>query len=516
MNFALNNKLKTICNVLFIICVIVVVALGIYWRVRCYLMNVPLWWDEISLALSYFDRNLLGMFQTLEEGQKAPPLFCAIVWIIKYFWKGEELTYCFRLLPLLCGIGSLFAFYFLSKDLLKSKLAILLSMWLFVQNGPLIYYCWEFKPYSSDVFVCILMLLMYKKISFKDITLSKSVGYSILFACLMLFSFPCLFIVPAVILLKIIEEKSINKKMFIIPIGFIVSLIYTYLLYKKQYQVELLESEWQKGFLSFSFSSNCNLLTEFINFLYNYNGTPGTQYLIFIIMFIMFIVLGGGLLIASKKQETYLIAIILCFTVIASFLHIYPLVNRMILYLIPFIILALAKLVDFEDLKNRVQMVKSFVLCVFVLYFLQCYNLPFFNVNGDALSYRVPISSCIDSKELILEMCQSMSDGDRLYAGWDLYVHSKYYSFLCKGYVPFKYFEIFNSQDKDEILKNLGVIYEEMSESEKLYILLRKMYVNDDELNISIFNEVEKLLNDKKILFEKAENESFLLYKIKK
>lgn len=463
-------------------------------------------------GIVYFDRNLLGMFQTLEESQKAPPLFCAVVWMIKYFWQGEELTYCFRLLPLLCGIGSLFVFYFLSKDLLKSKFAILLSMWLFAQNGPLIYYSCEFKPYSSDVFLCILMLLMYKKISFKNITLLNSIGYSILFACLMLFSFPCLFIVPAVVLLKMFAEKSLNKKMFIIPIGFIVSLIYIYLLYNQQYQIELMENEWQKGFLNFSFSSNCNLISDFVNFLFHYNVSPVLPYLIFI-MFVFGIIL----LILSKKLEAYLIAIIVSFTVIASFLHIYPLSSRMILYFIPFIILALAKLVDVENIKNCVQAIKSFVLCVFVLYFMQCYNIPFLNVDLDNLNYREPIVFRNHLKEIIVEMFKSMNDGDKLYSFWREYVHAEYYSFTSKGYVPFEYFELPDPSNKEQVLKDLDVILSDLKESETLYMLLSKtVYVNTDELDISIFNEIETFLNDKKILFEKVENDSLFLYKIKK
>ena len=125
MNLSEDKKVKSLFNYLFLF---IIIGFGIYWRVHVYLSNIPLWWDEISLALSFFDRDIFGMFAYLECDQKAPPLFCVLVWIIKHFFANEQTSYALRLLPLLASIGSLFAFYFLLKDFYKSKFAILMSM----------------------------------------------------------------------------------------------------------------------------------------------------------------------------------------------------------------------------------------------------------------------------------------------------------------------------------------------------------------------------------------------------
>lgn len=515
MNIFRNDKCKTAVNIAFIICVFIIIALGIYWRVHFYLMNNPLRWDEMSLALSFFDRNIFEMFLHLEENQKAPPLFCAAVWLIKYFWRGEELTYCFRLLPLLSGIASLFAFYFLSKKLLKSKFSILLSMWLFAQSVVLIYYAQEFKPYSCDVLVCISILLLYKRISFKSITFLKSIAYSVLIAFLMLFSFPCLFIVPAVILLKMTEEKVLNKNIFVIPVGYIISLLYLYILYKENYQNELGEEEWQRGFLNFSFSQNFNLISDFVGFFYNWD--IGSLLVAF--LFVLFIC-GIILLLMSKKSEAYLILIIISFAVIASFCHIYPLSSRMMLYFVPFIILAFAKFADIDNIKTDSNTIKTFCLiflCNGILWQAGCYNFWLLNRDKDSLIYWQSNYFRYQVKELISDMCTKMSAGDKLYSQYELGVYSKWYSFSKYGYLKFEHTEMIDSPDKDEILNGLDLLIEQTNKQQNLYMLLKKeTYESDSTDDVSIYNYTETFLNNKALSFEKIENDLFVLYEISK
>jgi len=50
-------------------------CLGIGWRVLRWSLGMPMWGDEVMLALNFLDRSWDGWLQPLDMGQVAPPLF---------------------------------------------------------------------------------------------------------------------------------------------------------------------------------------------------------------------------------------------------------------------------------------------------------------------------------------------------------------------------------------------------------------------------------------------------------
>ncbi len=50
-------------------------GIGITWRALRWALGMPLWGDEVMLALNILDRSAGELIQPLEMGQVAPPLF---------------------------------------------------------------------------------------------------------------------------------------------------------------------------------------------------------------------------------------------------------------------------------------------------------------------------------------------------------------------------------------------------------------------------------------------------------
>lgn len=131
------------------------VGLGVLARLVRYLSNRSLWRDEAALALNIVDRSFAELLTPLDYDQVAPLGF---LWLaraaVALFGTSE---YALRLVPLLAGLGSLVLFHrFVREFLGRGEAAVALA--LFGLSEPLIFYASEVKQYSSDVFVCLLVL----------------------------------------------------------------------------------------------------------------------------------------------------------------------------------------------------------------------------------------------------------------------------------------------------------------------------------------------------------------------
>jgi 4-amino-4-deoxy-L-arabinose transferase-like glycosyltransferase len=133
------------------------IALGIAVRLIRYLLRLPLWPDEAYLAHNYLDRGYLDLTRPLDFIQIAPLLY---LWVQETFVKVFGFCeYSLRLLPLLCGISSLFLFRHLAGRLLRGT-ALLVTVATFAVAYPLIRHSADAKPYGSDVFVTMVLLTL--------------------------------------------------------------------------------------------------------------------------------------------------------------------------------------------------------------------------------------------------------------------------------------------------------------------------------------------------------------------
>ena len=132
------------------------IAFGLVIRSLRYFLRFPLWEDESFLGVSLFKRNFGQLCSPLDYHQVAPAFFLFLEKTVISIFGFNEMS--LRLPAYVCGIASLFLVYHLSNRLLKGPTKLLFVA-LFAVSYPAIRYSAEAKPYGTDMFASLLMLI---------------------------------------------------------------------------------------------------------------------------------------------------------------------------------------------------------------------------------------------------------------------------------------------------------------------------------------------------------------------
>ncbi|MBM2822875.1 MAG: hypothetical protein HW413_1621, partial [Thermoleophilia bacterium] len=128
--------------------------------------------------------------------QSAPPGFLAVEKAVVVLLGDDEMA--LRLFPLLCGIAALVLFQRIAARLLAPA-AALFVLALFAMNEPLVYYSAEVKPYSTDVAVATLLVLLYLRFAEGDVSDVRRLGpLAIAGAATVWFSYPAVLVLAGV------------------------------------------------------------------------------------------------------------------------------------------------------------------------------------------------------------------------------------------------------------------------------------------------------------------------------
>jgi hypothetical protein len=138
------------------------IALGVAWRLTRYLLRMPLWGDEASLAVNFLDRGYRQLLEPLAVAQVSPILFLWSELTIVKIAGTSELA--LRFLPVVAGIVAMLIFWPLAtlafKPLPEGKAtAVLATGILAVSYYPVRHAC-EVKPYSCDLLAAVCLLLL--------------------------------------------------------------------------------------------------------------------------------------------------------------------------------------------------------------------------------------------------------------------------------------------------------------------------------------------------------------------
>src|SRR3989338_627361 len=137
---------------------LVLIAVGILFRLGHYLADRSFWLDEAWVALDLNHRSWLEIFTSEDYIKPVPIGFALICKTFRQILGNTE--YAFRLFPFLCAAVAVFLYHQLLKRITSSQTALLLALGLFAFSETLIYYSAELKYYSSDVLVTLLLLLL--------------------------------------------------------------------------------------------------------------------------------------------------------------------------------------------------------------------------------------------------------------------------------------------------------------------------------------------------------------------
>lgn len=359
-------------NKIYKIILFAVLFLAFFLRIKAFLIVRPLWHDEASLAMSILGRyNLMDFFTPLDFFQKAPPFFMSLTEFITRFFGSAEPA--LRTIPFISSLISVILFNILSSRILKKKISILLSNYLFAVNYQLIYYAQEFKQYSSDVMFVMLSVLIFTKVDFETVSYKRLILLSLISIIMIFFSYPAAIVIGAVILLNLFKfsrEKLKKIIIFSLPIVITAGFYFKFLLLPLQSrEVEMFGSYWQDGFITLSLSSVYNILK--INLLYFFIPNHLLWFLTALFLF------GLYFFIKEKTREEMIILLTILFAIAASALQIYPLKERIALYLLPFIILIINKPLDRISLKRKIY---SAVLVLVVFFSFYSYNFHYMQI----------------------------------------------------------------------------------------------------------------------------------------
>ena len=174
---------------------------GTAMRLREYLGNRALWHDEAQLANNFDAMSLGQLLGGLDGVQMAPAGFIILSRCAQLIFGTHEMT--FRLLPLLAGLASMPLIYLLARRLTNAWGA-LFALGLWVVSKETIHYSSEFKPYGLDACLTMILLLLALRVLDRRGT-GGLVALAIVGLIALFVSFPALFVLGGIALVLLVE-----------------------------------------------------------------------------------------------------------------------------------------------------------------------------------------------------------------------------------------------------------------------------------------------------------------------
>jgi hypothetical protein len=345
--------------------------LGFLLRLRQYLTGRSLWSDEAMLALNIINRNVIGLFKPLDYDQGAPIGFLFVEKLLSTLFGRNE--YSLRFFPLVVGIAAMWLFYILLKRT-NLTAGLFAALALFILNPRLIYYSSEVKQYIVDVAITILLLLLVFRLFESQPQTRGFMQLAIAGFIALWFSHPALFVLAGIglaLLVVYVQRRDYVSLRYIFGMGLLwlitIGLLYLLILKDLQHNAFVYEY-WQGAFLPlppwahrdwFSKAIHENIGIQF--------GIPYAPYLVFILM-----LLGWIFLWRRNQSQAITLGLIFIITLAASAFQLYPVYERMILFLIPIGLLLLGETVDalYQSLQQQraLAITAALVFCGYLIY----------------------------------------------------------------------------------------------------------------------------------------------------
>lgn len=314
---------------------ILTVLVGVLARVILFAHAPSLWLDEASLSLNILGRSFSGLTHVLDYEQGAPVLY---LWKVAKmatlaFGSGER---ALRLESFVTGTAALVLFTFVARRLL-SRVAAVMIVTLFALSPSLCRYSNEAKQYSTDVFTCVLLLLV--ALRFEDArTRQRQWALAVIGVFAVFLSHPAVFVlagIGSVELYRSAKDDSSRRKIMPVLAGWTiaVALNYTFFLRHLTASTYLLQY-WDTRHAAFSLNP-IHAFREMIVV----SGVQPWQSLAILSSI-------GVLLILWRRGVEFMILSPLPFVLAASWLRKYPLANRMCLFIVPIAFLAAGVALD--------------------------------------------------------------------------------------------------------------------------------------------------------------------------
>ncbi len=324
------------------------VFLGILLRAVPLIQNRCLWIDEAMLALNLVERTPGQLLKPLDWNQGAPVGFLLTVKAtISVFGKSE---WALRLFPFAGSVFGLLAFAWLSRKLLPEEASVL-AVALFAISPTLISYTAECKQYAIDAALTVAIFsvslgLMYRKGGSRHWAILGIVG-----AIAVWFSHSSVFVLASVGTALFLDSLAMKDRRRILAcaatIGcWLMSFGVCYVtclrhLGTNQYLLDY----WAGHFLTLPPTSSGDLawlVSHFSNFVDFPGGLGGSEVKASGLATGFFLI--GLFLICRERWPVAFALITPAFAaLLASGLHKYPFAGRLLLFLVPLLLLGVAR-----------------------------------------------------------------------------------------------------------------------------------------------------------------------------
>lgn len=473
-------------NKSLIIALILLLGIGI--RLFHYFYNRSLWLDEWYLCSSFPKLSFTAIFAgRLEYGQKAPVGFLILVKSVVSLLGFNELA--LRLIPLLAGISALLLFARLCKNLLN-PIGQVIAIAICAFAPAIVYHSVEIKQYATEFLATTIALYLFTRY-YNNLKWKYNLIWGLSGAVLVWFSFSVIFILLGIAAgVGIYHMFRKNWKMlffYAVPFSlWACSFLLNYMLFTHKQ-----ESGWvvyffkvYDNFMPFPphsvqelkwFPRNLMAMMDYplgLNWNFNHLNTTMAAALLTVIPLLLLLT---GIYAGYKQQKQlfYILIFPVLFTLLASGLYLYPLIERFWLFLAPIFILWVAMGLEYFLLKtNRF----PYVLATLVVLSPFCQALYF--VIKPELFYKHKKSY---QKEALTYINKHFQDGDAVYNYWNNAPGYKVY----KHIIPFKYEAIEghdfrkSSRNITEYNEKLKLDFDHFSGKKRVWLIYNNQFLTD-------------------------------------
>jgi 4-amino-4-deoxy-L-arabinose transferase-like glycosyltransferase len=366
----------------------IIVLAGIALRIFQFLNNRSLWEDEVFLASSLIRMNFLELATLpLDYQQRAPVGFLWMSRLCVVLFDNQEMP--LRLFPLLCGIASTFVFIPVARYFFKSDWSVVAAVFIVALAPPIVYHSVEAKQYGTAFFCTVLTLYLYTQYN-RRLDTKALILWGIGGALILWFSFSSLFVLGgmagAMSLTSLIKKDWKTFYLQLIPFFFwLGSFVIQYVIFISRFpEEEWLVQFWRNrdAFMPFPPKSLNDLLWP-LNQIYSLVRYPmglswfDLDYMKpysevmrvlarFPFLPIVFGLAGLYWMFIRQKRTLLILSLPVLLALAASSLELYPLRERLTIFLAPIFILVVGMGIEMmESLKVRAALRN--ILIIFLL-----------------------------------------------------------------------------------------------------------------------------------------------------
>lgn len=358
--------------------IICIAVLAIIIRLLHLFYNQSFYGDEIALYNNIRDYGYIELLKGLHSVQAAPPVFLLIEKFVFELYKNQTqfiIDFSLRLLPFICGVLSIFAFYKFNKLVLEEKRDRVISFLIFTINTQSVAYCAIFKQYSMELLVAIILLIISFKIIFQN---TYKWYYMLIIAFAIWFSYSSVFILLPLFIYILFKKKEVLKQI-ILPLLISSICLYNFSIkYILSSSYIAMKNCWEGldiGYIDLYHPTR--IFIRFGEFFVFGATTPNKILTIFCGLLIVCLII---MFILSKNKYKYFLVTPILLVISASIFHKYPIVARLILFLWPLISIIIASY--HSKFKKTVSLIMCFIAVLSCLYYVPSkYNSDIFQRN---------------------------------------------------------------------------------------------------------------------------------------